>query len=120
MSYKYKRPNGTLHKVSIRKWNKTFANRGRWPFIVAEVYLEDDSATVQFVIGKVGKISAWLLTPMFYIYGTLAQGFPETHGEVKRVLFDKEYGAFSSDRVYKNANNKGWDKLMSLLKQRVL
>lgn len=114
--YKYKRPNGTLHKVSICKWNKTFTNRGRWPFIVAEVYLEEDSATVQFVVSKTGKAIVILLAPILYVWLTMLVGFPRTNEGIKQVLFQKKYGAFSIDRVYKSANNESWDKLMGLLK----
>lgn len=116
MSYKYKRPEGVLHKVSIRRWNKTSTNRGRWPFIVAEVYLEEDSATVQYVISGVGKATVILLAPILYVWFTILEGFPETNEGIKQVLFQKKYGAFSIDRVYKNVNNESWDKLMGLLK----
>lgn len=113
--YKYKRPNGALHKVSICKWNKTFTNRGRWPFIVAEVYLEEDSATVQYVISGVGKATVILLAPILYVWYTMLEGFPRTNEGIKQVLFQKKYGAFSIDRVYKSANNESWDKLMEVI-----
>lgn len=101
-TYKYERPEGPLYKVSIRKWNKRYACRGRWPFTVVEVYLRKDSATIQIVASPIGKATLILLAPLIYIYGTLDQGVKETHKDIKEVLQDKKYGRFTSETIPEN------------------
>jgi len=113
--YEYKRPKGKLHRVSIREWDKAFSKRGRWPFVVAEVYLEDDSATVQYVATTTGKVTLILLLPLIMLYCCVECGIKEGWDEYKKSLFDKKYGRFSSDRLYKNRKGSDWDKLMDLI-----
>lgn len=112
--YVYKEPKGVKHKVSMRKWSKTFSKRGRWPFIVAEVYLGESRATVQYVTSVWGKMFIVLASPVLYSVGTVMEGLPETHNALKRAFNDKKYGAFGSDVVYKDRGNQ-WDKLKNLL-----
>lgn len=112
--YKYKVPEGSKHKISIRKWNKVFGKRGRWPFITCEVYLQDEIAHCHFVVSKFGKLFLLTAAPLYYIIGTLLEGASEAHRSYKRDLFDKEYGAFSSDVIFKG-RGRSWDKLMELV-----
>ena len=111
--YKYKRPEGRLTKVSIRKWNKTFGRRGRWPMKVAYVYFGEDKATIHYKIGIVGKMILLALFPLWYIIGLVQVGHAETMDELKVTLFQNKYGSFGSDVIYKNAD--GWFKLKILL-----
>lgn len=112
--YVYVKPEGVLHKVSIRKWNKQFSKRGRYPFVVAEVYLQDDCAVVHYVKSKIGIFTMLMLSPLLLIIGTLQCGIKETLHDLKRALFQKKCGAFGSDMVY-SEHKESWDKLMGLL-----
>ena len=112
MSYKYKRPEGRLTKVSIRKWNKTFGRRGRWP-VVAYVYYTDEQATIHYKVGVIGKILLLTSLPLIYPLMVFQVGHKETLDELKGVLFQDKYGSFGSDVMYKNAD--GWFKLKRLL-----
>ena len=114
MKYKYVKPEGVLHKVSIRKWNKQFGKRGRYPFVVAEVYLQEDCATVHYVASSVGMLVMWLLSPLLLIIGTLECGIKESLHDLKSGLFQKKCGGFSSDMVYRK-HEDSWNKLMELL-----
>jgi hypothetical protein len=111
--YVYKEPVGEKHIVSIREWNKTFAKRGRWPFVRVEVFLRDDEADCHYVVSLVGKAVIIIVAPLFYMIGTFIEGFNGAHKSVVRVLRDKHLGAFTSDRVY--AGTKDWEKLMKLI-----
>ena len=113
-NYVYVKPKGVLHKVSIRKWNKQFSKRGLWPFVVAEVYLQEDCAEVQFVNSLLGKMVLIALLPLLFIYSVFLVGVKETLHDLKRLIFLKKYGAFSSDMVYRK-HTESWDKLMELL-----
>lgn len=118
MSYEYKRPEGKLYKVSIREWNKIFANRGRWPFVVANIYLQENSAVVHYNVSLFGKVSFWTLSPLYFMIMPFLCGFPDAYKESKGLVFDKELGQFSSDDFYKIRNNKEsqqWIKLMKLI-----
>ena len=112
MSYTYKRPEGRLTKIPIRKWNKTFAYRGKWPK-VAYVYYTDDGATVHYKVGMLGKALLVVTLPLLYPLGVLQAGHHEAVGDLKSVLFQNQYGSFSSDYVHKNSNS--WFKLKALL-----
>lgn len=113
-NYVYVKPDGVLHKVSMRKWNKQFSKRGRYPFVVAEVYLQDGCAEVHYVASKIGIVTILVLSPLLLIIGTLQCGIKETLYDLKTALLQKKYGAFSSDTVYRE-HNESWDKLMELL-----
>lgn len=113
-NYVYVKPEGVLHKVSIRKWNKQFSKRGMWPLAVAEVYLQADCAEVHYVTSKIGVVTMLILFPLLLIIGTLQCGIKETLHDLKRALFQKKCGAFGSDMVYRK-HKESWDKLMELL-----
>lgn len=113
-NYVYIKPKGVLLKVSISKWNKQFNKRGMWPFVVAEVYLQSDCAEVHYVTSKIGVVTMLILFPLLLIIGTLQCGIKETLHDLKRVLLQKKYGAFSSDMVYRK-HKESWDKMMELL-----
>ena len=113
--YKYKRPAGDLYIVSQRDWNKTFAKRGRWPFTHVEVYIspEDRFAYCQYTFNWLGKLLLIVGYPVFFLYGMWVQGSEETYQDLKRSIWQKKYGSFSSDAVYRNTD--GWNKLMDLI-----
>lgn len=118
MSYKYERPEGTLYKVSIKEWNKVFANRGRWPFVVSNIYLEKDKATAHHNISLFGKVFFWILSPLYFIIMPFLCGFPDAYKEFKGLVFNKELGQFSSDGFYRIRNDQEsqqWIKLMKLI-----
>lgn len=120
--YVYERPKGVLIKVCVKEWNKVFANRGRWPFVTANVYLQGDEATVEFLPSKVGIVAFTLSLPILYIVGILEQGMGDTNRDIKGVYFAKKVGSFSSEKVYKVRGNKHsseWDKLLTLLGKEV-
>lgn len=118
MDYEYKRPDGKPYKVSIKKWNKVFANRGRWPFVVANVYLQEDSGVVHYNVSLFGKVFFWTLSPLYFIIMPFLCGFPDAYREFKGLVFDKELGQFSSDGFYRIRNDQEsqqWVKLMKLI-----
>ena len=110
MTYQYKRPDGELHKVSLRKWHKVFARRGRWPFVVAYVYINHLGAVIHFKTSVIGKIALVLLLPVLYLVGVFLGGHKEVAEEIKRTLFQNKYGAFGVDHAYHDTES--WDKLM--------
>jgi hypothetical protein len=113
-NYIYKRPEGALYKVSIRKWNKSFVvNRGRWPFILAEVYLSENKATVHYVPSKIGLLLFTLLAPFIYITGLFIEGHKGAVDAIKDVYFCKSRGAFTTDKIYKSS--RYWYKLLSII-----
>ena len=112
MSYKYKRPEGRLTKISIGKWNDTFAYRGKWPK-VAHVYYTDEEAVIHYKIGLVGRVLLFTALPLLYPLGVLQAGHTEAVDDIKRTFFQNKYGSFSSDVMWKNSD--GWFKLKALL-----
>lgn len=111
MSYTYTKPAGKLYKVSIRKWNKHFGNRGR--FIVVECYIDDDVAVIQYIYSPLGKLLTTLLFPL----AVLIHGFgniKEIWNDQLGVISPKKYGAFSSDVIYRKRGEQ-WDKLHKML-----
>jgi len=115
--YVYKKPEGKYYKISIREWNKEFANRGRWPFVVVNAYIKEESGIVHYNISIWGRAVMILLLPIIYLVGSLCYGFPETHRDFKRTLFDKKYGSFSSDQIYKRKDGQ-WRKLQKLISKK--
>lgn len=113
--YKYEIPKGKLYKVSIADWNKTFNERGTWPLIVAEVYLQEDRATVQFVRTKFTLFLVLALYPLWFLLGVLRAGVKEACDDLHGVIFIKKHGRFSSDMIWKNRGGDSWSKLMRLL-----
>jgi hypothetical protein len=111
--YVYKEPAGEKHIISIRKWNKVFVNGGTWPFVRVEVFVRDTEADCHYVVSPIGKLIVLLGAPVFYLIGTFSAGFSEAHEDIKRILFNKSKGAFSSDRCWKGS--KDWEKLMKLI-----
>lgn len=116
MTYKYEQPAGKKYTVSIKEWNKVFAERGKWPLVKVEVYVQDNQAISHYVVSNTGKAIVLLLSPLLYIGGTISQGFPEAHKAFKDVMFNKSRGAFSSDVSYKK-NKESWEKLMKLIEE---
>ena len=114
MTYKYERPKGKHYKVSIKEWNKVFANRGRWPFVVANVYVDGEVAVIHFNISVFGKIFMLTISPLHYIVGTILYGCKDAHKSFLDVMFDKQRGKFSSDATYKR-QEVSWTKLMKLI-----
>ena len=115
-NFKYKRPEGTLHKISIKDYNSQFASRGRYPFTTVEVYLEADQATLHFRPSLFGKFILLLLSPLFYVLMTIQHGYKETHTAFKDVLFDKRRGSYTTGRFYRK-NLDSWSKLMYLIRK---
>ena len=107
-------PSQDRYVVSIRKWNKTFACRGRWPFVQAEVYLlESGGAIVHHTISPIGKVLFTLILPAVFIVGTCVGGIPDTVSAIKDVYWDKQRGAFGTDGVSKSGRD--YEKLMKLI-----
>ena len=114
MTYRYERPKGKHYKVSIKEWNKVFANRGRWPFVVANVYVDKDVAITHYNISLFCKIFVLTISPIYYIVGTILSGCDDAHESFLDIIFDKERGGFSSDATYKS-HEVSWNKLMKLI-----
>lgn len=118
MSYEYKRPEGKLYRVSIKEWNKVFANRGRWPFVVSNIYLNEDRAIARHNISLFGKVFMWTVSPLFFTTIPFLYGFPDALKGFKSVVFDKEKGSFGSDGFHKirhGLESQQWIKLMKLI-----
>lgn len=118
MSYEYKRPEGKLYRVSIKEWNKVFGCRGRWPFVVSNIYLNEDKAIAHHNISLFGKIFMWTLSPLFFVTIPFLYGFPDALKDFKSVVFDKEKGSFGSDDFHKmrhGLESQQWIKLMKLI-----
>ena len=112
--YTYKQPSQDRYVVSIRKWNNTFAYRGRWPLIQAEVYLlESGGAIIHYTISPIGKVLFTLILPIVFIVGVCVGGIPDTVSAIKDVYWDKQRGAFGTDGVSKSGRD--YEKLMKLI-----
>lgn len=116
--YVYKQPKGKKYIISVRKWNKSFANRGRWPFIRVEAYVSVDEAKVQYLVSPIGKLTIILLLPLLILIGVIDSGMKEVITGVYRELFQKRTGSFSSDMVYRG-QEESWSKLMKLIGKEV-
>ena len=101
--------------MSLRKWHKKFARRGRWTLVVAYVYVGEDWAMIHYKLGIVGQAVATILSPLFYVYTLFQVGHRESLEDVKRLLFQNKYGSFTSDAVHRGT--VGWDKLMDFLEE---
>lgn len=112
--FEYFRPSGAHHKVSIRDWNSKFARRGKYPFVVVNVYLGRDTAVVHFNVSVLTKILMWLLCVPFYIVFSFLSGVKETHECFCDVVFDKSRGSFSVES-FQRKDIRSWLKLMSLI-----
>lgn len=113
--YKYKTPEGKLYKVSVRKWNKHFGNRGR--LLTAECYIDEATgvATIQFIPTIGAKVLVTLLLPVSVLFAGLSN-VKELWEDYVRGMSSKKYGAFSSDVIYKGKiNGTGWKKLCGML-----
>ena len=96
--YIYKQPSQDRYVVSIRKWNKTFAYRGRWPFVQTEVYLlESGGAIVHYTISPVGKVLFTLILPIVFIVGVCVGGIPDTVNAIKDVYWDNPHWRVSKN-----------------------
>ena len=116
--YVYKQPKGKKYIISVRKWNKSFAKRGRWPFIRVEAYVSENEAKVQYLVSPIGKFTIILLIPLLILIGMIEVGLKETLTVVYRQLFQKRTGSFSSDMVYR-WQEESWSKLMKLIGEEV-
>lgn len=116
--YVYKQPKGKKYIISVRKWNKSFANSGEWPFIRVEAYVSENEAEVQYLVSPIGKLTIILFLPLFLLIGVIDSGMKEVITGVYRELFQKRTGSFSSDMVYKR-EEKSWSKLMKLIGEKV-
>ena len=116
--YVYKQPKGKKYIISVRKWNKSFAKRGRWPFIRVEAYVSENEAKVQYLVSPIGKLTIILLLPIFILIGMIDSGLKETLTVIYIQLFQKRTGSFSSDMVFKR-EEKSWSKLMKLIGEEV-
>ena len=116
--YVYKQPKGKKYIISIRKWNKSFAKRGRWPFVRVEAYVSENVAEVQYLVSPIGKLTIILLLPIFILIGMIDSGLKKTLTVVYRQLFKKRTGSFSYDMVYR-WQEESWSKLMKLIGEEV-
>ena len=114
-NFQYKRPRGKRYLLDIRDYNKAFCTRGRYPFTTVEVYVAEDQADLHFRPSLFGKTLLMVLSPLFYVIMTVQHGYKETHTAFKEVLYDKQRGSYSTERIYrKNVENWAW--LMKNLK----
>lgn len=96
MTYKYVRPDGELHKISMRRWHKKFCTHYKWP-CVAYVYLGENTVTVEYRMGIVGKVLIFILSPLLYVLGVIHCGHRRAWLGIKRLILQKSYGAFESE-----------------------
>lgn len=112
--FKYERPKGSHYKIAINKWNDKFSKRGRYPFVIANVYIDGDTAIVHYNISVFGKGFFLLLSPLYYITHIFMYGFTDAHEAFLSVIFDKKLGKYGVDAVYRK-DTLQWLKLMSLI-----
>jgi hypothetical protein len=111
--YEYKRPNGKLYKISVKRWNKYFGNRGR--FQVVECYVTDTKITFHFLPYLMGKILVVAFLPITILWHGPANT-KEIMAEIKRCISPKKYGSFSSEEVFNNERQaKSWAKAKKML-----
>lgn len=111
--YTYKEPEGKLYKVSIRKWNKYFGNRGKWPFLKAHIWVNESSAEVHFYYTIWAKLTVTMLYPALVV----CDGYKDANREVYRSWNNRKCGSFSCDKIY-NKFGEGftqWTKLQEML-----
>lgn len=115
-SFKYKRPEGVRHKVSMKDYNAKYCNRGRKYLTFVEVFVTEDMATLHFRPTILGKIVLLLIMPILYVLLTLKYGYTEANTAYKDVIFDKSRGSFSVDVRYRK-HPEDWEWLMSKIKK---
>lgn len=81
--------------------------------MVAYVYVGADKAVIHYKLGIIGRMAALILAPVFYLFGLFAEGHRVSVREIKRLLFQEKFGAFTSDVVYSGTSE--WDHLMKVL-----
>ena len=114
--YEYKRPEGTLYKVSTTEWNKVFGKRGRGWTNTCEIYLTEEMATIYHVPSKLGLITCALLFPILYVASVLLVGVKEANDDMRSIFFFRKLGKFGSDAVFNNERQKtSWEKIQKLI-----
>lgn len=109
--YKYKQPKHTSkHKISIRKWNKVFSNRGRWPFVYVMAYVSESEIVTHYYYTVWAKLAVTFLYPLFVV----CEGHREAKREIYRTWFNKKSGSFTSDVTYRG-QGKEWSKIEGLI-----
>lgn len=104
MYYKYVDPIENGYKrinISRNNHNAVFTNRKRtlWGDLVntTEYYEDARSIKIQRVPSLFGKALICVLSPFLILYYGI--GNAETYSDIKRVLFAKKYGAFTSEVI---------------------
>lgn len=95
--YRYEKPEGDQYKISIRKWNKVFGNRGRWPFVYVKAFVKGDTISTHYYYTVWAKLFITLIYPVLVV----CEGYPEANKEVYRAWCQKKCGDFSSDITYR-------------------
>ena len=112
--YKYERPEGKLHKVSVREWNKVFGSRGIWPFIYVEIYVDGDTVISHYLYTIWAKLCITALYPIL----TICEGYRNANKKVYRAWKEKKTGSFSSDTLYRR-HRDSWEKMERLIGERL-
>lgn len=120
--FKYNRPKGRHHKVSMREHDKYFASRGRHYLTEVNVYIEPHQATMHYNISLLGKILFILTLPIIYPICLLVYGLKsvkEINSDYLDLIFDKQRGKYGTDVVYKSRGGAGmsesWMKLCKMI-----
>tara|TARA_R110000796_G_scaffold185329_1_gene301884 strand:+ start:355 stop:768 length:414 start_codon:yes stop_codon:yes gene_type:complete len=114
--YVYRRPEGTLHKVSGTEWNKVFGKRGRGWANTCEIYVTEAGATIYHVPSKLGLTVAVLLFPILYVSSVLIVGVKDANNDIACLFNFRKRGSFSSDDVLNNERHKtSWEKIQKLI-----
>lgn len=108
--YKYKRPRGDVYRVSMREWNKVFGNRGSSLFMYVEVYVDNDLIISRYFCNTLAKVYVTLLYPVLVV----CEGYKDAGETLRRYLFQKRLGSFSSDFTYRR-HEEAWSKIEKLV-----
>lgn len=117
MTYTYRDPrqDGFVKtSITLRQLYKAgLSHSGKGIVKYAEVYYNEEKG---FILEYYNRLWVKILTILLYPISLILSGvvnFKEVNRETKRVLFQKKYGAFSSDRAY--PNEKITQKLIDLM-----
>ena len=112
MTYQYKSPIDrglTRTKLSTKDHNYLFPGRKKNWRIRFEYYINEDEFVIEEYCSTIAKIIQVICFPLMVI-GVGVFNFKELIDEYKRLFFQKRYGAFVSNTIYRR--KRSFDEIL--------